>query len=128
MVWFLIILGVLALASIAFVATRLRRRGLPVAVAARLRVAWQSIEAVQDSHRRIIDAEKILDEALGALGYGGGFGDKLKKAGPRFSDIDAVWRAHKLRNRLAHEVGATVEAAEERRALAALRRAFEDLS
>jgi hypothetical protein len=35
-------------------------------------------------------------------------GERLKSARPRFADrglYDALWRAHKLRNALAHEVG-----------------------
>ena len=86
------------------------------------------MEHIADANRRIVEAEKILDEALGALGFHGTFGEKLKKAGPRFGDPEAVWRAHKLRNRIAHEIGVDVTADDARRTLLALRRALNDLS
>ena len=63
----------------------------------------------------------MVDNLLGALGYQGSFADKLKKAGPRFQNLDALWSAHKLRNRIAHEVGIHVQPKEAERAL----RAFE---
>lgn len=53
----------------------------------------------------ILDADKLLDYALKVKGYQGTLGEKLKKAGPRFSNKNAVWAAHKLRNQVAHELG-----------------------
>ena len=45
-----------------------------------------------------------LDKAMVEMGIPGKtMGERLKKSGSRFSDIDKVWKAHKLRNALAHE-------------------------
>lgn len=52
----------------------------------------------------IMDADKLLDYALGRKGFEGNLGEKLKKSGAMFSDINGVWCAHKLRNHIAHEL------------------------
>lgn len=74
----------------------------------------------------IIDADKVLDYALARKGFQGSVGEKLKKAGPRFSDVNGVWRAHKYRNKLAHELGG-VKFDEARDALSQFKRALNDL-
>ena len=52
----------------------------------------------------VIDGDKLLDKAMMEMGVPGKtMGDRLKRSGSRFSDVNAVWRAHKLRNVLAHE-------------------------
>ena len=52
----------------------------------------------------IIEADKLLDKALVEAGAPGKtMGDRLKRSGGKFTDINAVWRAHKLRNAIAHE-------------------------
>lgn len=75
----------------------------------------------------IIDADKILDYALSRQGFEGTLGEKLKKAGARFSDINGVWVAHKLRNRLAHELTGNLADHEGRQALASFKTALKDL-
>lgn len=74
----------------------------------------------------ILDADKLLDYALGQHGFVGTLGEKLKKAGPRFRDLNSVWSAHKLRNRLAHELGEQ-SVNEAKRALAHFKQALNDL-
>lgn len=52
----------------------------------------------------VSDADKLLDYALKQSGARGEtMGERLKNSGSRFSNIDAIWNAHKLRNSLAHE-------------------------
>lgn len=53
----------------------------------------------------ILEADKVLDEALRGAGIQGNtLGDRLKKIKPsQLPDIDAIWQAHKLRNQIAHE-------------------------
>jgi hypothetical protein len=53
----------------------------------------------------ILDADKLLDEALRGAGIqGANLGDRLKKIKPsQLPDIEALWQAHKLRNQIAHE-------------------------
>ena len=76
----------------------------------------------------VIDADKLLDRALTELGVPGQtMGDKLKKAPSRFSDVNAVWRAHKLRNALAHEPDAEIGYKQAATALMIYRKALKDL-
>ena len=76
--------------------------------------------------KEIKDADKILDYALLREGFEGNLGEKLKAAGPRFSDLDGVWRAHKRRNRIAHELG-DIDRDEAKRALKSFKKALNDL-
>lgn len=125
---FLIIGAVVVLGVLAF-AVRLaaRKRRLAPTEAGRLQAAFERAASHADPHRRILDAEKALDQAFAALGYAGSFGEKLKKAGPRLRDVDAVWRAHKLRNRIAHEMDIAVDEREARAAIEAFRKALKGL-
>ena len=59
--------------------------------------------AKNNPNQAILDADKLLDHALGVMGYTGSVGEKLKKSGKLFKNLDAVWNAHKLRNRVAHD-------------------------
>ncbi len=53
----------------------------------------------------ILEADTILDSLLDSLGFEGeSVGDKLKKADPvKFKNLNTVWEAHNIRNRVAHE-------------------------
>ena len=52
----------------------------------------------------IINCDKLLDKAMIESGVPGKtMGERLKKSDGKFSDINAVWQAHKLRNLIAHE-------------------------
>ncbi|MFA6039042.1 MAG: hypothetical protein WCV62_06190 [Candidatus Peribacteraceae bacterium] len=81
---------------------------------------WEQAMRRQDAFRMLMEADAVLDTLLTELGYAGTLGEKLKKAGPYLPDLDAVWKAHKLRNRLAHEVGTPVPERELREALGTL--------
>lgn len=76
--------------------------------------------------RAIMDADKLLDYALGKKCFEGNLGEKLKKAGARFADLDGVWFAHKLRNKVAHELK-EVDLEEAKRALKYFKKALNDL-
>lgn len=52
----------------------------------------------------IIEADIVLEELLNTLGYAGtSVGEKLKSAPSSFSTLHHAWRAHNVRNRIAHE-------------------------
>jgi hypothetical protein len=74
----------------------------------------------------ILDADKLLDYALGKHGFEGSLGEKLKKCGARFSDLNGVWSAHKLRNHVAHELG-DIDKFKAKSALAQFKKALNDL-
>ncbi len=76
----------------------------------------------------VIDADKLLDEALKKRNYRGkSMGERLVTAQRDISDNDAVWYAHKLRNRLVHEPGVRLRKNEAKAALAGFRQGLKDL-
>ena len=76
----------------------------------------------------IIEADKLLDKALVEMGVPGKtMGDRLKRSGDKFENVNAVWRAHKLRNTLAHEAGFEISYKQAANALAVYKQALKDL-
>lgn len=97
----------IGLVLLAYIATAGKRRsGLDREY---YRAQWQRVEKLQNQgdtgwQLAILEADKLLDQALKAAGYPGQtMGDRLKDARSAFRSNDQVWQAHKLRNRLAHE-------------------------
>lgn len=76
----------------------------------------------------IINGDKLLDRALNEMGVPGKtMGDRLKRVGGKFTDENAVWRAHKLRNVIAHESDYDVSYRQAANALAIYKQALKDL-
>lgn len=76
----------------------------------------------------IINADKLVDEALKQRKYGGKtMGERLVSAQRTLSDNDGVWFAHKLRNRLVHENEVKLKEVDVKKALVGLRQALKDL-
>jgi len=90
---------------------------------------WNKIleQSKVDAKGAIMDADKLLDHVLKKKGYSGSLGEMLKKSGSLFSDLDSVWYAHKVRNRLAHEMAFTISPQEGQNVLAKFKKAFRDL-
>ena len=76
----------------------------------------------------VINADKLLDKALIEMGIPGKtMGDRLKHSPEKFSDINSVWRAHKLRNALAHEPDIEITYRQAAGALLAYKQALKDI-
>lgn len=105
-----------------------RRRSMSGSSKAKVEKALVQALKQQDMVRRVWAMDTVLDLALGELGFGGSLGEKLKKAGPRIPNIQAVWDAHKLRNQLAHEHDASLDQAQADRAVRVLEHAIRHLS
>ncbi|MBQ3348627.1 hypothetical protein IJG90_03890 [Candidatus Saccharibacteria bacterium] len=76
----------------------------------------------------IINGDKLLDKALIEMGVPGKtMGDRLKKIGDSFTDKNAVWRAHKLRNVIAHEDDLELTHKQAAGALAIYKQALKDI-
>lgn len=108
-VWFLFLIGFVLLDSIIVIWVVLKKfkaKAFRSEELQYIRSHWMIIVNSLDSHPKqaVLDADKLLDYALSKKGFAGSVGEKLKAAGPRFSDLDGVWRAHKLRNHVAHEL------------------------
>lgn len=87
-----------------------------------------SVKTPEGMALAVINADKLLDSALKKRGFKGKtMGERLVSAQRQFSDNDAVWQAHKLRNRLVHEHGIKLKSFEAKKALSNFRQALRDL-
>jgi hypothetical protein len=77
----------------------------------------------------IVNADKLLDKALCEMGIPGRtMGDRMKKVGKdKFTQLNSVWYAHKLRNQIAHEHDFRPDYNQAKRALTTYRQALRDL-
>ena len=77
----------------------------------------------------IIEGDKLLDKAMCEMGVQGRtMGDRLKRIGKeKFTQLNSVWYAHKLRNQIAHESDFRPEYRQAEHALATYRQALKDL-
>ena len=88
-----------------------------------------SRENAQSYNMSVVECDKLLDKALMEMGLSGRtMGERLKKCGrEKFSQTNAVWNAHKLRNQIAHEPGFKLEYGQAKHALAVYKQALRDL-
>jgi hypothetical protein len=78
--------------------------------------------------KTVIDCDKLLDKAMVEIGIPGkNMGERLKHSKDKFTDINSVWRAHKLRNALAHEADLEITYRQALAALAIYKKALKDL-
>jgi len=128
MTWLWIIAG-LALLTVFYVGWSMRRRKRKLSKGARKRIESliDKMHAIKDPLRQLFEADAVLDKALSELKFEGSLADKLKKAGPRLKNIDSIWKAHKLRNHIAHEAGVQVNGNEVGRAVKVLEKAIRSL-
>lgn len=97
---------------------------------------WATIQAMAAGggnglRTAVSEADKLVDHVLRQQGLSGEtMGERLKAARTRFSDrqvYDGLWRAHKLRNALAHEVGFDLVPSQAQEALSDFERALRTL-
>ena len=132
MIVFLIVIVILG-GGILFLITHSRGKGRQLDIE-RYRTSWMTIEQQLNkdeestSHLVILNADKLLDQALRQRGFKGEtMGERMKSARDVWSNANDIWTAHKLRNRIAHETDITVGYANARRALSAYKRALKDV-
>ena len=76
----------------------------------------------------VINCDKLLDRAMIEMGVPGKtMGDRLKRCGGRFTNVNAVWRAHKLRNTIAHETDFEISYKQALNAVAIYKQALREL-
>lgn len=76
----------------------------------------------------IIEGDKLLDKALMEMGTPGKtMGDRLKRSKDRLTNLNSVWRAHKLRNAIAHESGFEISYKQAFNAVNIYKQALKDL-
>jgi len=93
---------------------------------------WQELQALCADKSTwplaVIDADKLLDEALKRSRYKGKtMGERLVSAQRDIKNNDTVWYGHKLRNRLVHENSVKLTKRDVKDALLGIRAALKDL-
>ena len=89
---------------------------------------WDKIETESNAVAALVAADSLVDQALKQAGIKGStMGERLNNSTGLIGDIDGVWRAHKLRNRVVHEPGTQVVHSEFERAIRKFKRALKDL-
>jgi hypothetical protein len=88
-------------------------------------VVYDNRDSVQMA---ILSADKLLDQALKDTGSKGAtMGERMKDRQGAWSNANAVWAAHKLRNQIAHEDNVQISQDTARRALASFKQAIKDV-
>lgn len=123
----IIVLLVVALVLLQYWLTRSRKGRWAASDRRFFEENWRKINAGTDLRHRVMDADKLLEHFLRKMDWQGSIGETLQRSGSRFSDLNALWRAHKLRNSLAHQLNRTVTAQEAQQAVNAFYRALKDL-
>lgn len=84
---------------------------------------WQKVETLKEMSptHAVLEADKIFDNVLKKMGYRGGFADKFKKAQKLVGNKEEIWKAHKLRNRIAHESGFEINSNQAHQSISAFR-------
>jgi len=96
---------------------------------------WQSVldklEIGDEANYKlaIIEADKIFDNLLKRIGYqGDDMGERLKQIIPaQLVNIDELWQAHKIRNRLVHEENFELREHEAKRVIEIYKKALDEL-
>ncbi|HEX4104333.1 MAG TPA: hypothetical protein VHZ04_02540 [Candidatus Paceibacterota bacterium] len=99
------------------------------------RSSWADIErhffAGDDNDLKIaiIEADNLLGEALHDVGVPGvNLGERLQRVNPeKLPNVEDVWQAHKIRNRIAHEANFVLKRDLAERALTVYEKALEHL-
>lgn len=124
MILAIIVAALLAACAVFFLRNAFRPK-LSTASRSLIEKKWGQLASISDTHRRVLEADAVLDLTFRELGFQGSLGDKLKKAGKYLPNEDAVWKAHKMRNRIAHEPGHQLSESEAAEALKAFRKGID---
>jgi hypothetical protein len=126
--------AILIVAGMLFAAITLTKKGSRNLDVDKYRLRWLQIEQQlkkdeQSSyHLSVLNADKLLDQALRERGIRGTtMGERMKTVKDTWTNANAVWTAHKLRNQIAHEMDAVVSYEDARRALSGFKQALKDV-
>ncbi len=129
-----LLIAILIVAVFVFIAVNLSSKKSYTFDVEKYQVAWLKIENSLSRDNKasyaaaVIEADKLLDKAMNEMGVlGKTMGERLKKVGSRFSELNSVWYAHKLRNQIAHEHGFEISYNQAVHALATFKKALKDL-
>jgi hypothetical protein len=125
--------AVLICGGLLFAVIALARRGPSHLDVEKYRSRWLTVEQqlkrdeVSSYHMCVLNADKLLDQALQEKGISGKTMAERMKQYSKWSNANNVWTAHKLRNRIAHEPEVRLDYDGARRTLAAFKQALRDV-
>lgn len=129
-----LLVGIIIFGLLLFVLISFNKKGIHKLDVEKYRVKYLEIEnnLKKDDdlsyHMTIINADKLLDQALKDIGFlGSTMGERLKSASSKFKNNNKVWGAHKLRNRIVHEQNVVLTYRDCRIALLGFKEALKDL-
>ena len=130
----LLFAAILIIATLLFAVIAFTKKGVSTLDVDKYRTKWLAIEQsiVRDNeasfHMAVLNADKLVDQALRDRGVKGQtMGDRMKFAKEKWSNRNAIWEAHKLRNQIAHEPDVRVSYDQTKRALAGFKQGLKDL-
>ena len=136
MTWLLVafLIAILVVGGLILFLVSHGKRGTSVLNIDKYRSDWMAIEQQLVKGQEtsydlaILNADKLLDQALKQRGFSGGtMGERMKSAKTSWSNANNTWTAHKLRNQIAHEQNVRISYDTVRRALAAFKQSLKDL-
>lgn len=126
--------AILIVAGMLFAVITFTKKGGAQLDVDKYRLKWLKIEQQlkrdepSSYHMTVLEADKLLDLALRERGAKGQtMGERMKSEKDTWSNRNAVWTAHKLRNQIAHEADVAVSYEDARRALASFKQALKDV-
>lgn len=129
-----VILLILLVASIIFIKKFFRRPELYGMSKEDIQKRWNQIEELLSRREdvswklAVLEADKLLDHSLKAMGFGGNsLGERLKLVAYKHPKIRNVWPAHITRNKLAHEASYSLGQGAARQAVSQFKKALEEL-
>jgi hypothetical protein len=126
--------AIIIVGGLLFAVIELTKKGTKALNIDHYRMKWLAIEQQlkkdepSSYHLVVLNADKLLDHALKERGLKGEtMGERLKNASQLFSNRNAVWSSHKIRNQIAHEAEVNVSYDDARRALGGFKQALKDI-
>ena len=105
-IFWIIVLGFIILTALLLVFLIKKQQRLSSGVIKKIKKEILGIQGLDPIHR-LYESDKLLDYCLKQKKVSGKtMGERMKRYGNAFTNTQAVWKAHKLRNTLAHEIGA----------------------
>lgn len=126
--------SVLIIGALVLVVISLKNTGGSSLNVEKYRIKWLAIEQklkpddAASHHLCVLNADKLLDQSLRERGFAGNtMGERMKSAQKTWTDANAIWSAHKLRNKIAHDPEVKVDYGDAKLALARFRQALKDV-
>lgn len=132
--FFSVFAGVLLIGALIIAVMMLTKKGVAQLDVDKYRSKWLAIEhmfkrdEVSSYHLCVLNADKLLDQALRERNIKGEtMGERMRTVKNTWTNANAIWTAHKLRNQIAHESDVRVSYDDARHALASFKQALKDV-